>query len=378
MKLIASIQKAFLENLRDWKVLAMVLVFSPFFVVLMYLFYGGETTSYKIGVMNQDDGTFGSELTTSIEEMMGPENTPLFQVSMYKNYQQLEQDVKDKSIDIGLMIPVGYSKHLVASKGSETVPKVGLYGSMGNMKYAVAAIYATDAIYQKGTTVQEIVVPTYFEETFLEKKMPRNEFESYVPGLISLAVLMILFTASASIVKENDKKTLIRLKLSQLGAFHFLGGISIVQAVIATIALLISYGTALLLGYKPEGNLVSVFIIGLLSSVSMVAVSLVVASFLNTVFDVLTIGCFPFFIMMFFSGSMFPLPKISVFSIAGHSIGVTDCLPLTHTANAFNKILNDGANLSQVGYEMGMICLLTLVYFVIGLLLYQKRKLSKA
>ncbi|HWQ72979.1 MAG TPA: hypothetical protein VN370_11765 [Desulfitobacteriaceae bacterium] len=69
-----------------------------------------------------------------------------------------------------------------------------------------------------------------------------NEFEQYVPGLISLAILMILFTASASIVKENDKKTLIRLKLSRLGAFNFLAGICIVQTIVAVAAIVLSHG----------------------------------------------------------------------------------------------------------------------------------------
>jgi ABC-2 type transport system permease protein len=93
---------------------------------------------------------------------------------------------------------------------------------------------------------------------------------------------------------------------------------------------------------------------------------------------VLTIGCFPFFVLMFFSGSMFPLPKLNLLSIGGHSLGVTDILPLTHTANAFNKILNYGAGINDVLFDVFMICMLTALYFVIGLTLYRKRKLSKA
>lgn len=189
---------------------------------------------------------------------------------------------------------------------------------------------------------------------------------------------MILFTASASIVKENDKKTLIRLKLSRLGAFNFLAAICIVQAFIAVGALFLSYWTALGLGYSPAGNFGPVLLIGIISSLSMVSVSLVVASFLNTVFDVLTVGCFPFFILMFFSGTMFPLPKLNMFSILGHPLGITDILPLTHTVNAFNKILNYGAGLNEIRFDVFMIVALTLIYFLAGLILYQKRKLSKA
>lgn len=378
MKLVASIIKSFKENIRDWKVLAMVLVFSPFFVLLMNLFYGGEATTNKIGIVNLDKGNKSIELVKSIESIKGQDDSKLFKLSYVDNQRQLEVEVKEKSIDIGLVIPQEYSETLADKVTIEKTPVVNFYGSMGNMRYTVAAVLASDAVYKQGMKAHEITLPSYFNETFLEKKQPLNEFEGYVPGLISLAVLMILFTASASFVKENDKRTIIRLKLSPLGAFNFLGGISIVQAVIAIIAIILSYWTALGLGYRPAGNFGSVLAVGIVSSFSMVAVSLVVASFLSTIFDVLTIGCFPFFIMMFFSGSMFPLPKMNMFSIGGHQFGITDILPLTHTANAFNKILNYGSGISEVVFEIFMICLLTMEYFAFGMILYQRRKLSKA
>ncbi|WP_054939296.1 ABC transporter permease [Paenibacillus ihuae] len=306
----------------------------------------------------------------------------IFKISGFDNEDQLKAQVKEKAMDIGIVIPEDYSGKLAGmAAGNNLAPaQVSFYGSMGNMRYSVAAVFAADGVYKQGIDIAKITLPADISETFLEKKQSLNEFEGYVPGLISLAVLMVLFTASASIVKENDKRTLIRLKLSRLGAFNFLGGICITQATIAAGAIILSYGTALGLGYRPapDGGLGAILVIGILSSFSMVAISLVVASFLNTMFDVLTIGCFPFFILMFFSGSMFPLPKLNVGTIHGHSFGITDVLPLTHTANAFNKILNYGAGLSGVWFDFIMISLLTVLYFGIGLMLYQKRKLSRA
>ena len=308
MKLLASIIKTFKENIRDWKVLSMVLLFSPFFVLLMY----------------------SSTLLNAAE------------------YQY------------------------------ENPAVVEFYGTMGNMHYGVTAVMASYIVNAQGLEVAEIALPSSIHETFLEKKLPLNEFEGYVPGLISMAVLMILFSASASIVKENDKKTIIRLKLSRLGAFNFLAGISIVQAAVALCAMILTYWTALGFGYRPVGAFGPVLVAGILTSLSMVAISLVVAAFLDTVYDVLTIGCFPFFILLFFSGVMIPLPKINIFTFAGHPFAITDILPLTHSANAFDKILNYGSGIEGVSFELFMISLLTFLYFSVGLMLYQKRKLSKA
>lgn len=380
MKLAASVIKSFKENVRDWKVLALVLLFSPFFLVLIYLLYGQSPATYKIGILDLDKREVSSDLTERIESIKGPEDVGLFQIRYIEDVDKLKAKVIEKTIDIGIVIPKNYSDYNTASglDGTGNSAVVDFYGSMSNARYTIAAVLVADTINAQGITAADITLPFSIKETFVEKNLPINEFDSYVPGLLSLAVLMILFTATASIVKENDKKTLIRLKLSRLGAFNFLMGICIVQTVIALAALVISYLTALLLGYRPEGSLGSILILGVISSFSMVSISLVVASFLNTVFDVLTVGCFPFFILMFFSGSMLPLPKLTMLTIDGHSLGITDVLPLTHTVNGFNKILNYGAGLKEILFDMIMIVLLTILYFLAGLILYQKRKLSKA
>lgn len=380
MRLTASIMKTWKENVRDWKVLSMVLLFSPFFLLLMWLFYGTESTVYKVGLVDLDRTQTSSNLFKRLAGTIGQDGKPLYRITVLKEEALLKSAVKDKSVDIGIVIPEGYSAKLVKAgrEGTGGPAMVEFYGSMGNGRYMIAAIMASDAVSRQGIEVARITLPSGIRETFLEKKLPVNEFESFVPGLISMAILMVLFSATGSIVKENDKKTLIRLKLSRLGAFHFLAGISIVQAAIAVTALVLTYWTALGFGYRPVGGFGPVLVVGVFSSLSMVAVSLLVAAFLDTVFDVLTIGCFPFFILMFFSGAAFPLPEVNLFAIAGRSFAVNDVLPLTHTANAFSKILNYGEGLGGVTFEIAMICLLTILYFSAGLVLYRRRKLSRA
>ena len=137
----------------------------------------------------------------------------------------------------------------------------------------------------------------------------------------------------------------------------------------------LTFVTAWALGYRTIGSWSTVMAVGLLSSVSVIAVSLVVAAYLRTIFDLLTIGCFPFFILMFFSGGMIPLPPLSLFSIGGRSINANDILPTTHTIAALNKILNFGSGLGGVKVEMGFILALTAVYFVIGIAAFSRRHL---
>ena len=73
---------------------------------------------------------------------------------------------------------------------------------------------------------------------------------------------------------------------------------------------------------------------------------------------------------------MFPLPDIRLFEIAGRSVNVNDILPTTHSISAFEKILNRGAGLSDVTYELTAISLLCVVFFSLGTFWFTKRHMS--
>lgn len=380
MKLLASVGKALMENLREWKVLAMTVLFAPFFLVLMFVFYGGGPTVYSVAVLNQDGNELSRGLVEQLDQKTAPDGRQLFQLQTMQAKADLQQAVLQQTADIGIEIPAEYSRYIAEAVREPAAPAgdILIFGSMANTRYPVAAVFLADVIHSYSMEAAGRKMPIQIKETFLEQKLPLNEFEGYVPGLLSLAILMILFTATASLVRESEKSTLVRLKLSRLGAFPFLAGAGVVQAAIAVCALAAAYATALALGYRPVGHFYPVLVVGVLSSLSIVAISLMLASFLRTLFDVLTLGCFPFFILMFFSGSMFPQPKLQLFSTHAHSLYVTDLLPLTHTVNAFNRILNGGAGIGDLGVELAMLTLLTALYLAAGLLLYDRRRLSRA
>lgn len=378
MKLKASLIKSLKENMREWKVLVLSLSFAPIFVLLMYAGYGGSATSYKMHIVDLDNGIHSQSMISSFEDMTSTDDSDFFIVSIVDDIEKMKQDIREKTIDIGLVIPAGYSDDLEKGKETYLAPQIEFFGSLGNAKYAVSAIVAGNSVYEVGMDVQQIMSPVYFEEIFLEKKQPLNEFEAMVPGLLSLGILMILFTCTASIVKENDQMTITRLKLSSIGAANYLGGESIIQAMIGSAAVLIAYLSTKTVGYNAQGSLLLIMLVAVISSLSMVAVSLIMASFLNSVFDVLTIGVLPFFVIMFFSGAMFPLPKLTFVSIAGLELGLPDLIPLTHTVRAIDKIMNFDAGLEGLSVELSMLVILTFAYLIIGIIFYQRKQLSKA
>jgi uncharacterized phage infection (PIP) family protein YhgE len=69
---------------------------------------------------------------------------------------------------------------------------------------------------------------------------------------------------------------------------------------------------------------------------------------------------------MFFSGGMFPLPDVRLFTLGDRAININDILPTTHSITAFDRILTAGGGLGDVWFELGAIALLTVGCFSIG------------
>jgi ABC-2 type transport system permease protein len=69
---------------------------------------------------------------------------------------------------------------------------------------------------------------------------------------------------------------------------------------------------------------------------------------------------------------MFPLPRHELFA----GFALNDLLPPTHAVIAMNKIFTYGSGLKDISHELLMLSGLTVVYFVVGLVLFQKKHLK--
>jgi ABC-2 type transport system permease protein len=184
---------------------------------------------------------------------------------------------------------------------------------------------------------------------------------------------MMLFTAGASIVREVEKDTITRLALSKLNSAEFMTALSLNQIIIGLICLFMTLMAAFSVGYTTSGSIPLLILVGALTCFSVISISIITSCFIKTMFGLLTLGCFPFFILMFFSDCFLPLPKINLFSMAGHQVFVNDILPTATATRAFNKILNYDSGFSDISFEILWILAISLVYFFIGVWLFKKK-----
>ena len=382
MRALAFLHKTFLENLREWKILSMVLVFAPFFVYLMWGYFHATEPAYQLIVIDHDAGVssgeafFGSgELIDSWRQAEHSDGDAIFEVSTSEDIAGSVEALKTRKADLVVEIPQDFSLRVTTfARGEGTSPAVltnhaEASNARGTMAMAMSDYVAFTAV----ATATQAPSPLDVRLEQVGGGEQPSEFDLYVPALLMLAIIMVMFTAAATLIKEVDKRTISRLVLSRLTTLELLAAVSVNQVLIGVVALALAYGSALTVGYRSEGSLLAVLVVGALATLAVVAISVLVAAFMRTIFELLTVGCFPFFILMFFSDCMFPLPKITVGAIGGFTLYATDVLPTAMAVRAFNRILNHGAGLGDVWVELLCIAVLTVGYFAVGTWLFTRR-----
>jgi ABC-2 type transport system permease protein len=386
MRLWSVFRKSAREQWRDPLTLSLVLIFAPLVVLLYRLFFPTGSTTYTVLVLNQDAGVpqltgqvwnAGAELLTELQQVTYADGSPMLVVEPVADRATGEARIKNRTAHVVLIIGPEFSRALQAGALSDTTT-VTFVGDLTQPYYAVAAVLTNSAFeaYVKATLGQPM--PIRVTEEPLGASGARTEFENYVPGLLIFAVILLVFSAPMAVAREVEAGTLRRLQITRLRSLDFLGGITVTQMIVGVAALLLALLVAVLLGFRSQGPLWAAILIGAIASLSVIGVGLIVACFSRTVTQAFLLANFPLAFFMFFSGAMFPVPRLTVFWLGGQSVALFDVLPTSHAVIALQKIFVLGASLSDVLYELIALTALSGLYFAIGVWLFKRTQLRAA
>lgn len=388
MRFLSVFRKSYREQKRDLWMLGLSLAFAPLFVLIYWLWTGGNaTTSYAVLVVNQDagftqmDGTTlnaGDDTIREMEHLTFQDGSPILRVKPIPNREEGEIQLKEREAAALVIIPSDFSQVIVESQKRVAFPStnVEFVGDLTNPYYTIAAVMAMTAIDGYAIVSTGEYRPIGLIETALGDSAARTEFELYVPGLFVLAVIMMLFQASMMVAREIEGGKLQRLRISRLTAFELLGGISAWLVLVAILEVLITFAVATALGFRSQGALWIAILVGVITSFSIIGVGMIVASISKTVSQAFVIANFPFGFFMFLSGAAFPVPMGSVFTFWGHNFHLVDLLPPTHAVKALNKVFTLGASLDDVVFEVAALIILSVLYFGLGVWLFRRMHLK--
>jgi ABC-2 type transport system permease protein len=382
-------RKTMREILRDKWMLGLTLAFAPFFVFLYWLWFQGGSTSYPIALINQDagvtlaDGTLfnaGEQVGQAIEAITYADGRSLLKVLEAANQAEAETMLRDRKATAFFQIPPEFSRTIQALKGGDrsVTAAVTFGGDLSNTYYMVGAnmaLMTVDAYVQKATGQAPLI--RYIEEP-MGASATRTEFETYVPGTLIFSVILLIFLAAMMVAREIETGALRRLQLTPMTSFDLLAGMCAALLLVGTLASGLSFATALALGFHSQGPVWVAFVVSAIASLSVIGLGLIVASLTRSVSQAFVVANFPLGLMMFFSGVIFPMPAVTLFTIGGHAIGPYDILPPTHAVVALNKILTLGAGLKDVTYELTALVILSVIYFIVGMWIFRRMHLLAA
>ncbi len=387
MRLWQVFAKNVREQKRDLWVIGLSLAFAPLFVSIYWLMTGGTgTTSYGVLVMNQDMPASlagsarlaaGDEVIASLRGLAYQNGSPLLNVTLVNDRQQAERNLRNRHAAALVIIPFDFSTQLASFRSGDSTASASLtiVGDLTNPTYTVAAVMAMTAAdtYTQGLT--DAPRPVEVVEVPLGASAARTEFENYVPGLLVLAVVLMVFQAAMTPARDIESGALRRLRLTPLTAFDYLGGTSLWLGLVSVAAVLLTFATAVGFGFRSQGPLWLAVLVTAITSLSIIGIGLTVACLSKTVSQAFVIANFPLGFLMFLTGAAFPLPRLALFTLFGRDFSLPDLLPPSHAVVALNKIFTLGAGLPDVAFELTALALLSALYFGLGVSLFLRTQM---
>ena len=388
MRLWQVFIKSVREQKRDLWVIGLSLAFAPLFVFIYWLMTGGTgTTSYSVLVINQDapvalaDGArlaAGDEVVARLRGLAYESGSPLLKVTLVGRPRRSRAAAARPGRrgvghhPRGLLratggLPLRRHERQRRPDLRRRPDQPDLHGGRGDGDDCRRRL--CPGLHRRPAAGGTVEIP-------LGASAARTEFENYVPGLFVLAVVLMVFQAAMTPARDIESGALRRLRLTPLTAFDYLGGTSLWLGLVSIAAVVLTFATAVAFGFRSQGPLWLALVVTAITSLSIIGIGLLVACFSKTVSQAFVIANFPLGFLMFLTGAAFPLPRLTLFTLFGRGFALPDLLPPTHAVVALNKIFTLGSGLQDVAFELAALTLLSVLYFGLGVLLFQRTQMT--
>jgi ABC-2 type transport system permease protein len=360
MKTLWITRKTLLELVREPQLLALLLLLPIFMMGITAVGYSTPKLPTRPVAVVDPDGQAGS-LVDLLRERRYPDGKPTFQVKVM-DAAQAEAAVKDQTVQAIVTFQRSAQGQLQAD----------LSGDAASIAYTQASVELASAL---GPVLdRQIGKPQVLslQPESLTAYGPRTEFDVYAPGMMVFAILLIIPQTAMWVAREMRGGTLQRLRMTPLKSWQWLAGVGLAQMVVALLQVIVMFLAALGFGFQNHGSLLLAALICMALSLSSVGMGLLLAVFVQNDSQALNTGSVFTMLQVFFSGSFFAMPPLTLFMIGPHTIGVFDILPASHALVALQQVLILGAGLEQVSFRTGMTVLLSLLFFAGGVIGFQK------
>lgn len=384
MKLIRIAWKAILEMVRDYRTLLISFAFPISFIIIFGWAMGSNYYTAKIFVINNDRTIgenihYGDELIDMLETFTYEDGTNIFKIKRIHDRKEVGKRLEKREYSALIVIPEDFTSTLHSLKTGDkrtkksSIPVIDIIGDPS------APIYGLVKLLFDATFNNFIAMKTGYNPPVATRagfisvgEGKGSDFNYLAPGLMLMAIYLMLIQVAMVLAQEVEHKTITRLKMAGVKTWEYLAGMSLSQFVFAIVMVPMMLYTAVMMGFNSKGSLLTGIFFGVIASLSAVAIALIVAAFSKTEKEAFLWGNIITIPIIFLSGIFFPLPEITLFKFGDTPFTIFDLQPTTHAHKAFLQVFLYGAGIGDLLYELAMLLAVTALYFGIGVILYRR------
>lgn len=347
--------KGLRQRLRDPMGLVLTLGTAPCFVLLYWIFFAGASPDDLVVVQGVTLGedTRSERFVTALEEST-LDVAPDARVTVVTSTRGAVVDDADATV----VLPEGFEDGPKPDV-TLTVELVGDASRPGFMRTQARVGEAISAM-DGGARPYAVRVAAS------GRSATRSAFEAYVPALLVFAVIMLVFSSSMDVAREVESGMLERLRLTRARPYHVLLGAACVHAALGALSVGATMAVALLLGFEAAGSIPLALGITWIAGFACIGYGVVVAALASDVQRAFLVSSFAMFLLLLFSGAVFPLPELAGVEVLGAEVGPLDVLPTTHAVRALDGVLTLGEGADEVYSEVLALIALSAATFAAG------------
>jgi ABC-2 type transport system permease protein len=331
VKTLAIARKSLLQQSRDRLGLALTVLMAPLFVLLYWLLLeDGQRTQTVCLVADPEIAAAVAELAPRLTVTACPNPDAILRVR---------------------------APGLADAASSSAPLAVTVEGDASSPGFALAAqaVHQAIDVYVRISRGNEPA--TMLEVRALGRSGERTPFELYVPNLLVFAMIMLVFSSAMVTAREVERGTLERLRLTRMRPGEWIAGTAITQALLGACSVTLTFVFAMVLGFDARPAALPVAAgIALLTGIACIGIGTIVASTARSVAQAFAIASFFMFLLLLFSGVVFPIPELAML----------EALPTVHGAQALHEVLVLDTGLADVLQELGALAGLSTAFFLLG------------
>lgn len=375
-RVIALIKKEMKKTIREPAVLFMIFLFPIIFVFAFgAAFSGGEQPTYKIGVVNNDQGNAVNASQTLLVAMSG---TKILNLQTYVENSTAQNDLTQGNIQAVIIIPNDFSQSFSTYQAAPNDPTawrnvtIALYVDKGSLvaTQAIPPIIQQILTSMIGQSQQPPASPFRLEIASLVDVKVQSAFDFIAPGMFTFASIFLIMMVSQSFTQDRENGMMKRIRITPTTPAEFMTSQVVSYMIIALIQAALLFAMMYAMGFRPMVGLsiyAFAFILVLLFSLSNVGFGLITATLAKTSGAATGIA-FLFLLPQLFLGTFVGASLSSGAQIAGKFV------PSYYVTDALTSLFLRGAAITSptVLLDTAAVSVSCIAILAVGIILYGK------